>query len=129
MSLANIVSRGNFLRLKLETSTASEAERAEYYALPVVIGDPNCPSKCAVVPRAPESVAAWFDAAQRLSRREESVIVIDSGERDASNADGPDFTIHADPATGDVVTLAKPGFDPPNAPPRPIVGRTLSRGG
>jgi hypothetical protein len=123
MSLANIVSRGNFLRLKLETGTASEAERAEFYATPVVVGDPNRPQSCAVVPRAAESLAAWYDAARRAARVEPTVEIIESDEPQApgDDATGPDFTY--DP-TGDV----QADVEPPARAAR-AVGGTISRGG
>jgi hypothetical protein len=137
MNISDHNRRVSYLKFRKQCNTITDAEFRELRESVILVGgvsdDPNVRAMPAAFPAYQPTLQEWLDDAARASRREESVITIQSDEPQSPGDDttGPDFTDHTDPATGDVVTLAQPGFDPPHQAERKIVkaqGRTLHRG-
>jgi hypothetical protein len=110
MSLADVQERGDFLRLKIDTGTATPAEISEYRAIPNVVGDLSHPTRCIVFPRVPSSVEDFLAQGQTPTNQQAP-----TAELPPSIDDEPTFHTSVDPPTGDTVTLAKPG----NSEPKP----------
>jgi hypothetical protein len=101
--------RVSYLRLRVSTKTATDAERAEYKAMPVLLeGDSRC--GVLVFPRVPDSIEEFISEARTHEQQQQS-IVTPPAESPASIA--PTCHTSVDPQSGDTITLAKPGNNEP----------------